>query len=172
MTFPIKIVTGTGVVEGENGVFEACSSRTHLCGFACCKFGTIGNWISLLPGEMDRAQSLGLSTDHLNPVAKDGVIALNCTRPCDGKDLKPLDCQFYPLWPSNMEVTEFIVATNTKCPIPYELLKGRALWVQRMAFEWERLNPGSIAVMVKSAGDFVAYQPFPYTIKAGEVVPS
>lgn len=167
----IAIVTGTGVVDGEDGVFEACQSRVHQCGYACCQFGVIGNWISLLPNEREQAEKAGLKMDHLTSVSKgEGMDAVNCTRPCVTGEFKPLDCQIYPLWPSNLDATEFIVASHSKCPIPYEELIPLAVKVGKMIRDWDLHNPGTLQVCVDSAPGFVAYERFPYRVHlSGEV---
>ena len=109
-------VTGT-TVRDFDGTFPECQARVHICDYACCKFGPMGNWIATYPGEVEKARNLGLGFDHLvvteqqqqqqqqQHVAAEGdalslpveasssnTCSVTCIRPCVGGEFKSIDC--------------------------------------------------------------------------------
>lgn len=157
--------TGETVLK-DDGVFESCSKRQKLCGYACCKFSA-GNWIMLLPGEFQQSERLGLKRTHLTTEGNTKAI---CHEPCQKGDLKPLDCSWYPLYPANADATKFLVADHRKCPIPNHELIDKMQAVHASAVAWEQLYPGSIEQAVAITRDFVGYMPFPYKLEYGSAV--
>lgn len=161
-------MSGTTVISGlfGNGTFNACRKRVHICGYACCKFGNLGNWIAAAPGELASAKVQRLSLDHLTIIEErpDGSANIQCNRPCVEAEFKPIDCAIYPLFPANVECTRFIVADHRKCPIPNRELIGWAFNVQSILRHWENEHPGSIARIVNDGKGFKAYQPYPFEL--------
>lgn len=155
--------TGNTVVEWD-GTFRECQTRTGQCRYACCKFGALGNWIFALPGEVETADEQGLSKDHLQIEDYGEGSKIVCQRPCVSGEYKPIDCAIYPLSPANEAVTEFIVASNQKCPIPYEELLEHASKVRDVLLKWETEHPGSIASLVKAGKSYKGYQALPYRL--------
>ncbi len=147
-----------------DGILPACTKRQEICGYACCQFGKLGNWIFALPGEVERARAANLSMDHLTVTKFEEGHALQCNRPCTEGEFKPLDCAWYPLYPASADATLFIVADHRKCPIPNRELIEHAKRVGAKARAWDQAHPGSLQAMVVSARDFKAYAPFPYRI--------
>ena len=161
--------TGTTVLPDEissrNGAFEACQKRTDICGYACCQFGKLGNWIYALPGEIEEARQQGLSFGHLEvEEMPDGGAQVKCLRPCVAGEFKSIDCAVYGLFPANVERTRFIVADSRKCPIPSRELIDHARWAQRVLLDWDKLHPGTMEGAIAAGKKFKAYQPFPFEV--------
>lgn len=158
--------TGTTVIKNFRGVFDACQSRVGICGFACCQFGVLGNWIYALPGEIEEAKSKGLSFDHLTvEEMADGGARVNCNRPCVEGEFKSIDCAIYPIFIANDDGTQFIVADHRKCPIPNNEILEHAKKAQALCLEWERSHPGTLKGMANASKGFKAYQPFPWALE-------
>lgn len=95
----------------------------------CCFFDTgLNNWIGLLSGEKEILQKQ--NTKGIDFTKVDGADALSCTRlrdsiaanVCHFCPSKPLDCTFYPFWPSNVfsEGDDYVVNMIVgfpKCPL-------------------------------------------------------
>ncbi len=161
---------GKAGLSDFDGTLTACVKRQNLCGYACCQFGKLGNWIFALPGEVETARQLNLTTDHLSITKFEEGHALHCNRPCTEGEFKPLDCSWYPLYPAAEDATLFIVADHRKCPIPNKELIEHARLVGQKARAWDQAHPGSLKAMVASAREFKAYAAFPYRIGVdGEV---
>ena len=161
-----NIVTGWTVIDNiDHGVFDACQQRVDLCGYACCKFGKLGNWIKALPGEAEEARKRGLSFAHLDLQSEDETgAAFICNRPCKAGEFKSIDCAIYPLFIANETATQFVIADHRKCPIPSDRLIGHARHAQAIGFQWEANHPGTLKAMAAAAKAFIAYQPFPWEI--------
>ncbi|MCF7971181.1 MAG: hypothetical protein K9L22_08475 [Methylococcaceae bacterium] len=157
--------TGETILN-NTGTFPACAKRQSICGYACCKFGS-GNWIMLLPGEYEQAQQQNLKRDHLT---FDNPSHAICHSPCHKGDLKPIDCSWYPLFPANIEATQFLVADHRKCPIPNTELFDKMREVHAAALLWEQNNPGSLEQIITLSKDFVGYMPFPYKIENNDIL--
>lgn len=159
--------TGTTVIKmHREGQFDACMSRVSTCGYACCGFGTLGNFISPFPGEIELAKEQGLSFDHLTLLDQpDGSTRVQCNRPCVGGEFKSIDCAIYPAWIASECGTKFLVADNRKCPIPHNELLETLRLAQDIAIQWELEHPGTLKSMAKDGRDFRAYQPFPYALE-------
>lgn len=158
--------TGTTVIGMEReGQFDGCQNRTHICGYACCKFD-LNNFIYAFPGEIEAAEKQGLSFDHLN-VEKldDGGAKIQCTRPCVAGEFKSIDCAIYGVWIASECGTKFLVADNRKCPVPHNELLELARHAQEICLSWERKYPGTLKGMANAAKDFTAYQPFDHAIE-------
>ena len=182
--------TGT-TVRDFDGTFPECQARVHICDYACCKFGPMGNWIATYPGEVEKAKELGLGFGHLmlvpqttfvqskegddNPALKIEVISntcsVTCRRPCVEGEFKSIDCAIYPLFPANDDASLFIVADHRKCPIPNSQLMGWAIKVRRLLEEIEAETPGIIANMAKNGQGFKGYQAFPYRVWGSMALP-
>lgn len=160
-------MTGTTVMNmPREGQFDACQSRVGVCGYACCQFGKLGNWIYAFPGEVELAQEKGLSFAHLEvEPLDDGGHKVHCMRPCVEGEFKSIDCAIYPAWIASECGTKFLVADNRKCPIPHNELLETLRNAQQVAIDWERKHPGTLAGMAKAAKGFKAYQPFGYAIE-------
>lgn len=161
--------TSAGLSDFD-GILSSCLKRQGLCGYACCQFGQLGNWIFALPGEVEAARQAKLSMEHLTITKFEDGHALHCNRPCTEGEFKPLDCAWYPLYPAAEDATLFIVADHRKCPIPNKQLIEHARLVGQKALAWDKAYPGSLKAMVASAKEFKAYAAFPYRISQdGEV---
>jgi hypothetical protein len=159
--------TGTTVVNmPREGQFDACMSRVSTCGYACCQFGKLGNWIYAFPGEVDLATEQGLSFAHLEmEPLEDGGHKVHCMRPCVGGEFKSIDCAIYPAWVANEAGTMFLVADNRKCPIPHNELLETLRNAQQVALDWEARKPGTLKGMAAAAKGFKAYQAFDHAIE-------
>lgn len=159
--------TGTTVIKmHREGQFDACLSRVSSCSYACCGFGTLGNFISPLVGEIELAKEQGLSFDHLTLLDQpDGTTRVQCNRPCVGGEYKSIDCAIYPAFIASECGTKFLVADNRKCPIPHNELLETLRLAQDISIQWELDHPGTLKSMARDAKDFRAYQPFPYAIE-------
>lgn len=164
--------TGT-TVRDFDGTFPECQARVHICDYACCKFGPMGNWIATYPGEVEEARNLGLGFDHLvvTPLDTNAACSVTCIRPCVGGEFKSIDCAIYPLFPANDDASLFIVADHRKCPIPNSQLMGWAIKVRRLLEEIEAETPGTIANMAKNGQGFKGYQAFPFRVWGSMALP-
>lgn len=160
------IKTGQTVLKTV-GIIKACTDRQKICNYACCKFN-VGNWIMMLPGELEAAHEQKLSVASLD-ISEDGVAAV-CQKPCVQGDLKPLDCSWYPLFPANETATKFLVADHRKCPIPNHELVKTMFEVSASALAWDARHPGSLKQMVEASRNFVGYLPFPYKIEGDQAI--
>lgn len=80
----------------SDGAIPICTTTIPTGGCTCCSFGT-GNWIGLLPGEMEVLSS-GDTTGWADVPG-----GITCSRNPATCDNKPLDCKMYPFFPYKSE---------------------------------------------------------------------
>jgi hypothetical protein len=98
----------------NKGLIGGCSARSNQCKYKCCKFDK--NFIVLLPGEYEASAK---GKGHLKIIDHDyhGGKKAVCVRKCEKGDLKPIDCQSYPYFPSVDETGSMRLLFGNKCPL-------------------------------------------------------
>jgi Fe-S-cluster containining protein len=140
---PLRLVPAAAAAEYRHdpaaGQIALCPKND--CGYRCCEFQQ-GNYIVLVPGELDEARKHGLSLDHLRITKEErgghrAICHARDTGTCDG-GYKPLDCQSYPFFPTlgpgEDEVS--VLLKGRKCPLVVAELGDHEAWVRGV---WNRL---------------------------------
>ena len=116
------------------GEIEACPKNG--CNFHCCDFNQ-NNFIVLLPNELDYINNKQISHKHLEIIEANSdsshkaICRAKERKNCDG-GYKPIDCQVYPLFPS--ENDEFYLK-GTKCPLGKMDLKEHIVNTEKILSE-------------------------------------
>jgi hypothetical protein len=96
-----------------------------------------------------------MNTDHLTRFGDNPLFA-HCTRPCNGaNDYKPINCATYPLYPVNIDLTEWVRGAPARCPISDARLRRQIPIIADGLRRMERNHPGSIKTLV----DFIRTYP-------------
>ena len=105
---------------------------TANCGFRCCNFDE-NNYILLFPGELDKAIQSNYSIEHLTIIEEDelkghkAICKAKDTSTCDN-GYKPIDCQFYPFFPT-IKDDEIVMLRGNKCPLKTTDIRDQANYV-------------------------------------------